>query len=528
MTFKLPFFRISDSATVTSDIASVSSEKHTWLIRLTGLLILLLLLFRFWFANKLPMTGDEAYFILWGKYPAGGYYDHPPMLGWWLTGLLPISHSEWVLRLPSVLLPFILGLGAWWLVAPYGKERAVLAGLLVVLQPANVWNILITTDTPLVLFSLLSVLAYVAGIRKSATGWYAASGALLGCAFMSKYFAALLGIAFAAHILFGRRDQQRWTALVFILLFSSPAPLYNLYWNSQHAWVNLLFNLVTRNENAAWSWKTPLLYLGSILYLATPFVLIAAWQHRTLLRHTLPEAPEARVALWIAGIPLMLFAVLSTLKTIGLHWILAFTPFIVIPIAIALPVSKLKKLAAWSAGIAALHLLLIATLSSLPIETWKKSPHYASLVLAVKTNEFITAITPYTAGHTLAMTSFSPAAVLSFYTGQPVSVFGEGTYHGRQDDFLTDWRTLDQKNILIISRTPPDLSWFQPYFRHLSTKEIQLHEASFYLIQGQQFNYQAYRQTVLTKIRQHFYPHPSWLPRNNNSPVEPYYSPAPG
>ena len=29
----------------------------------------------------LPMTGDEAYFVFWGGDPAGGYYDHPPVVG---------------------------------------------------------------------------------------------------------------------------------------------------------------------------------------------------------------------------------------------------------------------------------------------------------------------------------------------------------------------------------------------------------------------------------------------------------------
>ena len=43
--------------------------------------LLALLVFRFWFAAVLPMTGDEAYFVLWGEHPAGGYYDQPPKVG---------------------------------------------------------------------------------------------------------------------------------------------------------------------------------------------------------------------------------------------------------------------------------------------------------------------------------------------------------------------------------------------------------------------------------------------------------------
>ena len=146
--------------------------------------LLALFIFRFWFAAVLPMTGDEAYFVLWGEHPAGGYYDHPPMVGWWLTALLAISRAEWVLRLPAVLLPLILAAGAWWLVRPHGAERARFAALLVLLAPVDVWNVLITTDTPVILFTMLSALAYVAAQRRASLLWYAAAGALLGLAFL--------------------------------------------------------------------------------------------------------------------------------------------------------------------------------------------------------------------------------------------------------------------------------------------------------------------------------------------------------
>ena len=63
------------------------------------------LLFRVWLSAAAPVTADEAYFILWGRSPALGYYDHPPMVGWWLAPLVAISDAAWVVRLPALLLP---------------------------------------------------------------------------------------------------------------------------------------------------------------------------------------------------------------------------------------------------------------------------------------------------------------------------------------------------------------------------------------------------------------------------------------
>ncbi|MBV5276854.1 glycosyltransferase family 39 protein, partial [bacterium] len=92
-----------------------------------------------------------------------------------------------------------------------------------------------------------------AALRSASLLGYAAAGALLGLAFLGKYFAALLGIAYFAHLLFTRREigdkgnrggQRRWAGFAVLLAAALPAPLYNLWWNSEHCWVNILFNFV--------------------------------------------------------------------------------------------------------------------------------------------------------------------------------------------------------------------------------------------------------------------------------------------
>jgi 4-amino-4-deoxy-L-arabinose transferase-like glycosyltransferase len=35
-------------------------------------------------AAAIPLTEDEAYYRLWAQHPQLGYYDHPPMIAWWI------------------------------------------------------------------------------------------------------------------------------------------------------------------------------------------------------------------------------------------------------------------------------------------------------------------------------------------------------------------------------------------------------------------------------------------------------------
>jgi 4-amino-4-deoxy-L-arabinose transferase-like glycosyltransferase len=56
------------------------SPNELRLVRGTVLTVLALLLVRLVAAAYTPLTFDEAYYWMWSKHLAGGYYDHPPMV----------------------------------------------------------------------------------------------------------------------------------------------------------------------------------------------------------------------------------------------------------------------------------------------------------------------------------------------------------------------------------------------------------------------------------------------------------------
>ena len=472
------------------------------------------LVFRLWLAAALPMTADEAYFLLWGRHPALGYYDHPPMVGWMLAPLVAISEAAWWVRLPSVLLPAALAFMVRGAVrGPFGRDAdtADLAGLAVLLLPASVWNVLVTTDTPLALFSAASIIAF-------ARQRFVLAGALLGLAFLSKYFAVLLGVGYLVWAVAARRPR----AFVLVVAAALPFGLLNLWWNLHNCWCNVMFNAINRNEDAALGWVNPVLYAVSLAYLAGP-LLWAEWRARRAIRDSLarPEA-SALLAAWL--VPFAAFALVAAGKRVGLHWMLAFLPALVMTAALALERARLVTALKWLAGIAVFHVLLAVAISRLtpemlkgPVERWARpgtyEKQYQAWVLLDHPQAVLEPLGPLMARYRLTAEAYSVGAELSYHTGRHVPVFGTGSSHARQDDIDTDWRRFDGRDLLILQREPPELGRYRPYFREVEAREVPALGTVHYAVLGRNFDYAAYRAGVLSVVRERWYRIPAWLPR---------------
>lgn len=485
------------------------------------LLLLATLLFRLWLAAVAPITGDEAYFIYWGKWPDWGFYDHPPMIGWWLALLLKVSPAAWWLRLPTVLQPAILALATRAFLRGRGEEAGWFAATLVLLAPASVWGVFVTTDTPLIYFSFFSACAFIRAARDDDPRFYLLAGVLLGGAFLSKYFALLLALAYAVHALY-RPSRRKLVGLLLVALGALPGPVVNIAWNMGHCWANVMFNLFNRHGDAGWSWKTPPLYAVTMAYLLTP---PAAW---LLIRSGTPLAALAREAqgralLLIAFVPLALFALLSLVKLIGLHWVLSFVPFAFMAVALTADAPTRTKLRRFFLGFAALHVVAAFAIAALPVETWRASRLYDGVVMTVKARELLDRIEPFGRDYALAADGYSPAVTLSFNSGRYFFVFGEASSHARHDDILTDFRALEGRNILVFRKSPPRDEDYRPYFHEVQYRSFEIRGATFYLVLGRGFDYPAYRDAVLAKVRDRYYAIPTWLPQTGCYFCERYF-----
>jgi hypothetical protein len=505
------------SAMRASDFSAHATRRIFWVTFAVTLVLKIVI------AAGFPITGDEAFFYQWGVFPAWGYSDHPPMVGWLLALLRQVSEHPLALRSFTLLVTSLIALGVVDLLRrllPEDREASAwLAGAVYLAMPWSWMFVLVTTDTPVLFFMALSAWCYLrADVSERGTGWYALAGLFLGLAFLSKYFAALLGFAYALHC-FGWR-RARWWAPFLIFLLALPSIAVNIGFNATHGWTNVMFNLFNRNEGKPWSFQTFGTYLAMAVYLLTPWLL---WRGLTArgAPGVSPTTVRTLSVLWL--FPLLLFAALSTHRTIGLHWVLGFVPLFVAWAGLRLDARALRRSLGWTVALSVPHLLVVAAIAWGPLSWWQPFNMYSRAVFLRETAAIVVELQrDLPAGATLMGRSYHPSAMLAFPYGQYVPVFGVGKHHARQDDQIIDFRRYDGQPIRVFLQGEPSLADFAPYFERVSVKRFEVEGVAFFAVDGTGFKYQPYRDTVLAEVAREFHDIPRWLPLLGNPFCERY------
>lgn len=215
-----------------------NGARIVWAIALAAVAFRLLLFL------GLELYADEAYYWMWSRRPAAGYFDHPPMVAWLIRASTTVLRGELGVRF----LFLACGGLAVWIAAGIARELSddprapPLAALLTAASPVlALTGGLALPDAPV-------VAAYAGGTwlvaRARGRGWIAA-GVVVGLALLSKYTAALLAPALLLLVLLDpelRRELRTpWPWLggaVAVLVF-----LPNLLWNARNGWIAILFQI---------------------------------------------------------------------------------------------------------------------------------------------------------------------------------------------------------------------------------------------------------------------------------------------
>jgi 4-amino-4-deoxy-L-arabinose transferase-like glycosyltransferase len=222
------------------------SPEEAKLLRRAAILVVLLVGLRLVLAAAMPLAADEAYYWLWSKHLAGGYYDHPPAIAWLIRlGTMIAGDREIGVRL----VPVLAALPMSW--AVYRAADLLFASRRIAARAAVYLNltllvaagtVIVTPDAPLLVASafLLYVLAQVLASGRGA--WWVAVGAAAGAALLSKYTALFFGAGIVLWLALVP-ELRRWFrspwlyvgGLVALALFS---PV--IVWNAGHGWVSFI------------------------------------------------------------------------------------------------------------------------------------------------------------------------------------------------------------------------------------------------------------------------------------------------
>src|ERR1700733_9026906 len=216
------------------------------LVRGTVLTILALVALRLVAAASTPITFDEAYYWMWSKHLAGGYYDHPPGVALVIRlGTMIAGDTEFGVRLVSILLALPMSWAGYRTATILfgGRRVAPTAAILLnVTLMAAVGTLIVTPDAPLLVASSF-VLFFLAKVLETGRGtWWLAVGAAVGAALLSKYTALFFGPAILIWLL-SVAKLRRWLVspwpylggLVAAAIFS---PV--ILWNADHQWVSFI------------------------------------------------------------------------------------------------------------------------------------------------------------------------------------------------------------------------------------------------------------------------------------------------
>ena len=245
----------------------LSLSKHEGSAVLLAAIAALILL-RAVAAAVLPLSADEAYYWLWSKHLAAGYYDHPPMIAFLIrAGTTIFGDTSFGVRV----VPVLLSVAASWFVWRTGGALAALLFNLTLMVAVE--TMAATPDAPLIAASA----AFLWAMTKldEDPKWWLVVGAAGGFALLSKYTGFFLGLGALAWMAFaGRRwFLSPWPYLGAVLALAIYAP--NIWWNATHHWMTFAFQF-GRVGAGHFTLRFLLEFLGAQLLLASPFVLLAA------------------------------------------------------------------------------------------------------------------------------------------------------------------------------------------------------------------------------------------------------------
>lgn len=243
------------------------------------LFTLALILLRGLVAFATPLSYDEAYYWLWSKHLAAGYFDHPPAVAFVIrAGTALFGDTSAGVRAGALVLSAAATWAVWrtaFILLKSGYAAALAAVFFNLTPMVGVESLVATPDAPEIAASAF-LLLFLAKLAQTGRGEYwLAAGAAAGFALLSKYTGFFLGAGILVWLVLAKRERHWfvsfWPYLGGALALSMFVPV--VLWNAEHDWVSFALQF-GRVATGGLTLRFLGEFLGTQLALATPFIAI--------------------------------------------------------------------------------------------------------------------------------------------------------------------------------------------------------------------------------------------------------------
>ncbi|WP_075602994.1 ArnT family glycosyltransferase [Saccharicrinis aurantiacus] len=284
---------------------------------------------------SMGMMPQDAYYYFYSQNIALSYFDHPPMVAYFLkvftsilgSSVVAIKLSNFLLSLGSFLSFYYLG--KLFVSETRAKHSAILYGSSILL---TVLSMNTTPDVPLIFFWTLSLIGLYKAIFEGKVLHWILSGLFIGMSFDSKYTALFLLACLVLFLLLSNKYRKYLFSYQFLLLLivfaATVSPVF--IWNIEHDWMSFKFQGSERTDSIMKFKIQPHYFGGNIgtqimLLLPILFVgmMVVMYKHIAKLFKTW-KLPNERVLFLICfSLPIMLFFYgISLIYWVKLNWLM--------------------------------------------------------------------------------------------------------------------------------------------------------------------------------------------------------------
>jgi hypothetical protein len=213
---------------------------------------------------------DEAYYYMYGKYLAWGYFDHPPMIALMVRIGTLVFNGNLGVRLITVLVQLGTITLVWKTLKL--KEPEPLHVYLFFILAGSLWmfsayGFISTPDAPLLFFTALFLFSYKNFLEDRNWRAVVLLSLSMGGMVYSKYQAVLIiGFVVLSNIKL-LKEYKFWLAGIVALLFLSP----HIYWQFANDFPSLKYHLVDRSDG--FRWKFIFEYIPNQMVVFNPLIL---------------------------------------------------------------------------------------------------------------------------------------------------------------------------------------------------------------------------------------------------------------